>query len=194
MSTQSSLRSCETCARRIYSSSWWAVLRQRARKRCGVMRSPAAKLSVIPHAHRWKFTQAVALDLAKGLKTCVIVAARRWRCTSAAWVHDRRISITRCSPSPATRLNRDPVQRFRCDVAAKIQDLYLAGKKQEAEAAIPQSYLDKGSLIGDEGFVRERLQALKASGVNALNVSFMGQDVAERVRTCDALRNMVDTL
>ena len=78
--------------------------------------------------------------------------------------------------------------------AKEIQDLYLAGKKKEAEAAIPQDYLDKASLIGDEGFVRERLQALKAAGVNALNVSFMGQTTAERVKTCDMLRNMVDAL
>jgi F420-dependent oxidoreductase-like protein len=78
--------------------------------------------------------------------------------------------------------------------AKLIQDLYLSGRKKEAEAAIPQDYLDKVSLIGDEGFVRERLQALKSAGVNALNVSFMGQTMEERVKTCDTLRNMVDSL
>ena len=73
-----------------------------------------------------------------------------------------------------------------------IQDLYLAGRKQEAEAAIPQDYLDKASLIGDEGFVRDRLAALREAGVNALNVSFHGATTAERVAQCDKLRNLVD--
>ncbi len=76
--------------------------------------------------------------------------------------------------------------------AKKIQDLYLAGKKSEAEAAIPQSFLDATTLIGPEGFVRDRLAALRESGVNALNVSFAGRTREERVRYCDKLRNLVD--
>jgi F420-dependent oxidoreductase-like protein len=80
------------------------------------------------------------------------------------------------------------------DAARTIQDLYLAGDREAAQAAIPDRYLEENSLIGPEGFVRERLQALQASGVNALNVSFMGQNLDERVRTCEQLRNIVDTL
>jgi F420-dependent oxidoreductase-like protein len=76
--------------------------------------------------------------------------------------------------------------------AKQIQDLYLAGKKQEAEAAIPAEYLAATSLVGDEGFVRDRVAALKASGVTALNVGFLGKTMEERVRHCEALRNLVD--
>ena len=65
--------------------------------------------------------------------------------------------------------------------AKTIQDLYLAGEKKAAEEAIPDEYLAKNSLIGDEGFVRERLHALKDSGVTALNVGFLGKTVEERV-------------
>ena len=75
-----------------------------------------------------------------------------------------------------------------------IQDLYLSGKKQEAEAAIPQDYIDKASLIGEEGFVRERLYAMKEAGVNALNVGFHGATTAERVAQCEKLKNLVETL
>jgi F420-dependent oxidoreductase-like protein len=78
--------------------------------------------------------------------------------------------------------------------AKEIQDLYLSGKKSEAEAAIPQSYLDATSLIGPEGFVRDRLAAMKDAGVNALNVGFAGTTLGERVDYCDKLRNLVDTL
>jgi F420-dependent oxidoreductase-like protein len=80
------------------------------------------------------------------------------------------------------------------DEARLIQDLYLSGDRKGAEAAIPDDYLTENSLIGEEGFVRDRLVALKESGVNALNVGFMGQTSAERVKTCEQLRNIVDTL
>jgi len=76
--------------------------------------------------------------------------------------------------------------------AEQIQDLYLAGKKREAEAAIPQAFLDASSLIGPESFVRERLAALRESGVTALNVTFMGRTREERVRACAKLRELVD--
>ena len=80
------------------------------------------------------------------------------------------------------------------DAAKEIQDLYLAGSKKEAEAAIPDEYLERNSLIGPEGFVKDRLAALKESGVTSLNVGFMGQTRDERVRNCETLRNLVDSL
>ena len=78
--------------------------------------------------------------------------------------------------------------------AAEIQNLYLAGKKDAAEAAIPERYLAANSLVGDKGFVTERLHALRESGVNALNVGFFGETVKERVQMCGELRNLVDAL
>jgi F420-dependent oxidoreductase-like protein len=78
--------------------------------------------------------------------------------------------------------------------AAEIQDLYLAGKKEDAAAAIPRSFLDETSLIGPEGFVRDRLAELKEAGVNNLNVSFAGRTVAERRQTLEQLRGICDTL
>jgi hypothetical protein len=78
--------------------------------------------------------------------------------------------------------------------AAEIQDLYLSGKKREAEAAIPGSFLDETSLIGPEGYVRDRLAELKEAGVNNLNVSFAGQTIADRVQTLARLREITESL
>ena len=78
--------------------------------------------------------------------------------------------------------------------AAEIQDLYLAGKKQEAAAVVPKSFLEATSLIGPEGFVKDRLVELKESGVNALNVSLVGQSTAERIATLDSLRNLLEKI
>lgn len=55
--------------------------------------------------------------------------------------------------------------------AKQIQDLYLDGKKNEAAAAIPESFLIETSLVGEEGFVTEQIAKFKAAGVTTLNVA-----------------------
>jgi F420-dependent oxidoreductase-like protein len=49
--------------------------------------------------------------------------------------------------------------------AHRIQELYLEGKRDEAYKAIPDSLADAVSLVGPEGEVAERLEALRACGV-----------------------------
>ncbi len=78
--------------------------------------------------------------------------------------------------------------------AEAIQELYLAGRKSEAEQAIPKSYLDATSLVGPEGFIRDRLQLYAEAGVTNLHVSFLGTTTAERVGHCVAMRNIIDNL
>lgn len=52
--------------------------------------------------------------------------------------------------------------------AVKIQDLYLAGKKAEAEAAVPDQLVDDIALVGSKARIRERLEAWKSSPVHTL--------------------------
>jgi len=54
--------------------------------------------------------------------------------------------------------------------AATIQDLYLAGKKDEAAAAVPNEFLELTSLCGPRSYVAERVAAFKAAGVTHLQV------------------------
>ncbi len=49
------------------------------------------------------------------------------------------------------------------DAAVKIQDLYLAGKKDEAMAAVPAELIDACALVGPAERIRERLQRWKAA-------------------------------
>jgi len=77
--------------------------------------------------------------------------------------------------------------------AALIQDLFLSGKKKEAEAAIPQSYIDATTLIGPRGFVADRVAELRESGVTSLNVALLGDTLDDKVRNLEALRDIVDS-
>jgi F420-dependent oxidoreductase-like protein len=74
--------------------------------------------------------------------------------------------------------------------AEEIQDLYLDGKKQEAAEKVPYELLQKTSLIGSEGFVRDRLAALKESGVTTLNVTPIAGDHEARVKLIEKVRDL----
>ena len=52
------------------------------------------------------------------------------------------------------------------EAAVKIQDLYLAGRKDEAMAAVPAELIDACHLVGPADRIRERLQRWKAADAN----------------------------
>jgi alkanesulfonate monooxygenase SsuD/methylene tetrahydromethanopterin reductase-like flavin-dependent oxidoreductase (luciferase family) len=54
------------------------------------------------------------------------------------------------------------------DAAATIQDLYLAGKKNEAIAAVPDALVDEVALVGDRARIADRLDAFRECGVGTL--------------------------
>ena len=55
--------------------------------------------------------------------------------------------------------------------AKRIQDLYLSGKKADAEAAVPDALVDEVTLCGPRERIRERLALWKDAGVTTLMVS-----------------------
>jgi F420-dependent oxidoreductase-like protein len=67
--------------------------------------------------------------------------------------------------------------RYGFEKEAKlIQDLYLDGKKNEAAAEVPSELLELTSLVGPEGYVKERIAAFKEAGVTNLLVTPIGPD------------------
>ena len=66
--------------------------------------------------------------------------------------------------------------------AKEIQDLYLDGKKKEAEAAVPLELLERANLVGPESYVKERIEAFQESGVTNLQVAPASDDPAGLVR------------
>lgn len=68
-------------------------------------------------------------------------------------------------------VHKDHISRFGfADAAEKIQDLFLAGHRDQAIAAVPDDLADEISLVGPKERIRERLQAWKDSPVTMLNV------------------------
>ena len=87
----------------------------------------------------------------------------------------------------------DLAQRYGYEAEAeKIQDLYLAGKKEEAAAAVPDELVRAVNLIGPESFVKERVAAFAEAGVTTLNVTPLAADTAGRVAQLSALKNQTD--
>ena len=62
------------------------------------------------------------------------------------------------------------VRRGYGDAAARIQELYLAGRKAEAEAAVPDEFCDEGALIGSPDRIRDRYRAWASSGITGLTI------------------------
>ena len=60
--------------------------------------------------------------------------------------------------------------------ARQIQDLFLAGKKDEAFQAVPSSFADEISLVGPIERIRDRLDAWRDSPVTSLLVNTKNVD------------------
>ena len=81
--------------------------------------------------------------------------------------------------------------RFGYEAAAEqIQDAYLDGRKDEAAALVPAELVEKTSLIGPHGWVKERLAAYREAGVTTLNVTTLGPTHERRVQDIETLRTL----
>ncbi|MBV8408909.1 MAG: LLM class F420-dependent oxidoreductase [Alphaproteobacteria bacterium] len=62
------------------------------------------------------------------------------------------------------------VRRGFGEAAQRIQELYLAGRKEEAIAAVPDEWVDMKSLVGPAPRIRQRYRAWEESGADSLTV------------------------
>ena len=92
---------------------------------------------------------------------------------------DPRVAFRRMKPSIALYVggmghrdvnfhNEMMVRRGYPEVAARVQELYLAGRKAEAADAIPDEYCDEGSLVGPKSRIAARYRAWADSGITGL--------------------------
>jgi alkanesulfonate monooxygenase SsuD/methylene tetrahydromethanopterin reductase-like flavin-dependent oxidoreductase (luciferase family) len=58
--------------------------------------------------------------------------------------------------------------------AERIQELYLAHRKDEAAAAVPDEWVDTKSLVGPPERIKQRYRAWADSGLTGLSIRFRG--------------------
>jgi alkanesulfonate monooxygenase SsuD/methylene tetrahydromethanopterin reductase-like flavin-dependent oxidoreductase (luciferase family) len=62
------------------------------------------------------------------------------------------------------------VRRGFKDAAERIQELYLAQRKEEAADAVPNEWVDQKSLVGPPARIKQRYRAWEESGLTGLTV------------------------
>jgi F420-dependent oxidoreductase-like protein len=61
-------------------------------------------------------------------------------------------------------------RRGYTDEAARIQELFLEGRRDEAIAAVPDEYIDEGALLGSPARIRERFRPWTECGLTGLTI------------------------
>ena len=70
------------------------------------------------------------------------------------------------------------------DAAERIQELFLAGRKDEAIAAVPDEYVDERCLVGPAERIRERYGAWADSGITGLGLTTRQPQALELLAEC----------
>jgi F420-dependent oxidoreductase-like protein len=95
--------------------------------------------------------------------------------------------------SPTTNFYNDAFSRIGyADAARTVRDLWLAGKREEAVAAVPDELAIRTSLMGTDAEVTARIRAYRDAGVTDLRLEPIGRTPKERLdtlgRTIDLVR------
>jgi F420-dependent oxidoreductase-like protein len=69
--------------------------------------------------------------------------------------------------------------RGYADAANRIQELFLAGRKDEANAAVPDDYVDENALVGPPDRIKQRWKPWADSGMTAVTITRATDDVVE---------------
>ena len=70
-------------------------------------------------------------------------------------------------------------------ITEEVQELFLAGKRDEATALIPDELVEEMHIVGDAGYVKERVAAWEETGVTTLLLS---------CRSPEEVRQIAETL
>ena len=80
------------------------------------------------------------------------------------------------------------------DAAAEVQQLWVAGKRDAAVAAVPTRMVVEANLLGDDAAVKARVHAYRDCGVNTLRVQPAGATLDERLQTLGRVMDLVNNL
>jgi F420-dependent oxidoreductase-like protein len=69
------------------------------------------------------------------------------------------------------------------DAATEVQALWLAGRRDEAAARVPDAMVLQSSMLGSEADVRERIRRYRDAGITTLRLEPLGDDGSSRLET-----------
>ncbi len=71
------------------------------------------------------------------------------------------------------------IKRGYGEAAARVQELFMAGRRDEATAAVPDEYVDEEWLIGPQARIKERFKPWRDSGITILNLRQTTPEIME---------------
>jgi F420-dependent oxidoreductase-like protein len=74
--------------------------------------------------------------------------------------------------------------------AAEVQELYLAGQRNEAMLALPDELIDLVSIVGPRDKAKQKIRAFREAGVDTLIVSGMAIDTPSRIQQLEAVAEL----
>ena len=77
------------------------------------------------------------------------------------------------------------------EAAAAVRDLWVAGRRDEAVAAVPDEMVLQTTMLGTPAMVRDRIRAARAVGIDVLRVYPAGQTLDERIDTVGRVVELV---
>ncbi len=77
------------------------------------------------------------------------------------------------------------------DAAIEVQRLWLARKREEAAARVPDEMVLQTTLLGTEDMVRERIRKYRDAGINQLRLSPVGETLTEKLDTLERVVELV---
>ena len=94
--------------------------------------------------------------------------------------------------SPKTNFYNEAYRRGGWqDAATEVQQLWVAGKRDEAAARVPAEMVIQANLLGDDATVNARIRSYRDAGVTTLRVAPAGRTLEERLTTLGRVMDLV---
>ncbi|MDE0364852.1 MAG: LLM class F420-dependent oxidoreductase [Gammaproteobacteria bacterium] len=95
--------------------------------------------------------------------------------------------------SPKTNFYNQAYRRIGYeDVAVDVQRLWVAGRRDEAVARIPDEMALQASVIGTRDMVRDRLREYAESGIDILQLQVMGRGTDAKLETIELVHGLIE--
>ena len=80
------------------------------------------------------------------------------------------------------------------ELAERVQALWLARRRDEAAALIPDAFVIQSNLLGTDEMVKQRIRVYRDAGVTTIRAEPQGETLAERLETLGRFMRLVEAV